>query len=310
MILTVTPTPAIDLTLELDELVLGALNRSDLSEREASGKGVNVSWALHRAGVDTVALFPAGGSGAVFMTQALSDANLPHRIVPITEDVRTNITIRPHRGTETKVNSPGNRLTDPERLAFADAVEQELGRATYMCLSGSAPTDAPEGFMAELVSLAKKQGVPTIVDTSGPALTDAISAQPDVITPNVHELCQITGTSFDTVGEVERAAHDVRLGGVETVIVTLGASGALLVDGQGTLWAQAKGVKPLNSVGAGDALTAGYLATQESRETMLATAVWWASSAVESMTTLFSLNPALKEGVSVRSDFNRSANLV
>jgi 1-phosphofructokinase len=310
MILTVTPTPAIDLTLELDELVLGALNRSDLSEKEASGKGVNVSWALHRAGVDTLALFPAGGSGAVFMAQTLTDANLPHRIVPISEDVRTNITVRPHRGIETKINSPGNRLADHEQTAFLNAVDQELEQATYMCLSGSAPTDAPDGFMSDLVTLAKKHGVPTIVDTSGPALTDAISAHPDVITPNVHELHQITGATFNTLGDVEEAAQNVRRSGVDTVIVTLGASGALLVDGEGTLWARGKGVRPLNSVGAGDALTAGYLSTNESRDTMLATAVWWASSAVESLTTLFSLNPALREGVSVRSDFKRSATLV
>ena len=75
------------------------------------------------------------------------------------------------------------------------------------------------------------------------------------------------------------------------------------------MWARAKGVKPINSVGAGDPLMAGLVSTRESTEAMLATAVWWASSPVESLTTLFTLKPALEESVKVGRDFNPSTTV-
>lgn len=304
MILTVTPTPALDLTLELDQLVLGAVNRSDHSEREASGKGVNVSWALHRAGIPTRAIYPAGGSGANFMSSALEQGGIPQRVVPISAELRTNVTLRPHLGLETKINSPGSPLTEAEVAQFLEAIDEELADASDMCLCGSAPFGAPASLMPDIISLAKARGVRTLVDTSGSALEHAIRAQPDIITPNLHELYEITQAPLATLGDVEKAAKGIRARGVDTVVVTLGAAGALLVDGEGALWARAKGVKPINSVGAGDALMAGLVSTRESTEAMLATAVWWASSAVESLTTLFTVNPALEESVKVGRDFN------
>lgn len=309
MILTVTPAPALDLTLELDQVVLGAVNRSDHSEREASGKGVNVSWALHRAGIPTLALYPAGGSGAGFMTSALEQAGMPQRLVPIEAELRTNVTLRPHLGHETKVNSPGSPLTSTEITRLLEAIDDELTRATDMCLCGSAPTGAPENLMPEIISLAKARGVRTLVDTSGKALDAAIQAAPEIVTPNLHELYELTHHPLDTLGAVEKAASMVRERGIETVVVTLGASGAMLVDSDGALWARAKGVQPRNSVGAGDALLAGFVSARDDTSTMLATAVWWASSAVESLTTLFTLNPALRESVKVSREFNPETTL-
>jgi hypothetical protein len=48
--------------------------------------------------------------------------------------------------------------------------------------------------------------------------------------------------------------------GAQTVVVSLGADGALLVDGVGVLHAAASVESPKSTVGAGDALLAGYLA--------------------------------------------------
>ena len=309
MILTVTPSPAVDLTLELGQLELGAVNRSDHSEQEASGKGVNVSWALHRAGIETLALFPAGGTGKSFMTRALNDAQLPHRVVPIAAELRANVTLRPHLGLETKINSPGSPLSGEETSAFFLAIDQELSQASDVCICGSVPQGAPDDLIADIVRNAKRRGVRTLVDTSGTALDRAIDACPDIVTPNVHELFEITHTPLTTLGEVITASELIRSRGVETVVVTLGAAGALLLDSDGALWARATGVKPINSVGAGDALLAGLVSQKESPAEVLRTAVWWASSAVESMTTLFRLNPALLEGVKVTRDFSLSTTV-
>ena len=304
MILTVTPSPAVDLTLDLDQLVLGTVNRSFSSAREASGKGVNVSWALHRAGIETLALFPAGGGGKDFMTRALDDAGLAHRVVPIAAELRNNVTLRTHLDLETKINSSGSPLSAEETSAFLTAIDQEAKHASDVCICGSPPLGATENLMADIIRIARRNGARTLLDSSGAGLDHAIDSWPDIVTPNLEELFEITQTPLMTLGDVIQASELVRSRGVETVVVTLGAAGALLVNTDGTLWAKAVGVKPVNSVGAGDALVAGLVSGQGTPAEMLKTAVWWAASAVESRTTLFRVNPALREGVTVTRDFN------
>lgn len=307
MILTVTPAPALDLTLEIEQLVVGKINRSNTSIQEASGKGVNVSWALHRGGIRTLALFPAGGTGAAVMAQALSGAQLPHRIVPITAELRTNVTLRPETGDETKINSPGSPLTEAEMAQFFTAISEELVEATEVVISGSVPLGAPATLHAEIVRLARKAGVRTLVDTSGPALLESLDSRPDVITPNIHELAEMSREPLKTMSDTVVACQKILDRGVGMVVVSMGATGALLVTGETVLWGRAEGVRFVNSVGAGDALLAGLVCGGSDLVHSLSTAIWWASSAVESPGTLFSLNPALRSRVSVTTEIPLSA---
>jgi 1-phosphofructokinase len=305
MILTITPAPALDLTLEVEELCVGSVNQSHTSTQEASGKGVNVSWALHEAGVPTLALFPAGGTGAAIMTGQLTAAGMAHRMIEVAAELRTNVTVRPRHGAETKINSPGSPLTDHELGKFLAVVEEALEHVTLVCVSGSAPRDAPETLHAQLVKLARAAGVPCVVDTSGTQLRNVLSAQPDLIAPNIHELAQITGRALPTFGAVIDACEDIRSHSAASVLVSMGQQGALLVTESGTLWGRAEEVHVVNSVGAGDALLAGFISTEEDSIGKLERAIWWASCAVESPSTLFSLNPSLRSRVSVSAEFSR-----
>ena len=93
MITTVTPAPAIDWTIRLEAFEWEAVNRSVESTREASGKGINVSVALSAAGVETVAVFPGGGSSGSFLAAELERLGVPFRQADVVPEVRTNITL-------------------------------------------------------------------------------------------------------------------------------------------------------------------------------------------------------------------------
>lgn len=103
--------------------------------------------------------------------------------------------------------------------------------------------------------------------------------------------------------------HVIRRRGVGMVVVSMGADGALLVTGDTVLWGHAEGVRVVNSVGAGDALLAGLVSAAGNPEDMLHTGIWWASSAVESPSTLFELNPNLRSRVSVSTDIPMTARV-
>ena len=72
------------------------------------------------------------------------------------------------------------------------------------------------------------------------------------------------------------------------VLASLGADGAVLVDDAGALHGEAPVEKVVSTVGAGDAMLAGYLAAAQGRVQQLATALQWGAAAVQHEGTLFS----------------------
>lgn len=298
MIVTVTPAPAIDWTIEVDVFELGAVNRAGRSSREPSGKGLNISWALHRAGRATRAVFPAGGSGGQLMERALTRAGVDHVLVDTGIDVRVNITlITP--GASTKINEAAGAVTDGHVAQLRDAALEASRDATTVLVCGSLPPGAPVDFVRDLVTELRTTGVEVGVDSSGEPLARALEAHPDVIKPNVHELADLTGRSIVTHGDVVAAAQVARSRGATAVLASLGPDGAMLVDADGVLHARADGIPFVNSVGAGDALFAGYVGGGATRTERLAMAVLWASSAVAHPTTLFPVREDFADVVTV-----------
>ena len=222
MIVTLTPAPAIDWTIEVDSFELGAVNRAVRSSREPSGKGVNVSWALHRAGVPTRAVFPAGGCTGERMAGLLSEAGLEHVVVDTGRDVRTNITlISP--GSATKLNEQGTALSEEQTGRLREAIIGASVDASAVLLCGSLPAGVPAIFVRNLVGTLKASGVEVVLDVSGEALELALAARPDLIKPNVHELAELTGRQLGTLGDVANAAEEARERGAGAVLASLGA---------------------------------------------------------------------------------------
>src|SRR6266705_268165 len=63
-----------------------------------------------------------------------------------------------------------------------------------------------------------------------------------------------------TIGDVTAAARELLARGCQAVLVSLGPDGALFVDANGASHAEAPIDDVVNTVGAGDALLAGFLA--------------------------------------------------
>lgn len=283
MIVTLTPNPSLDRTIQVGALRVGEVNRANGGRVDAGGKGVNVSRALAANGSDTVAVLPAGGAAAVQFGSLLDDARVAYAFIDLPDAVRTNLTLVEDDGTTTKINEQG-RLTSAEDVdAMLDAVEERCAGATWVVGSGSLPPGVGGELYAGLVERARRAGARVAIDSSGHALADAVRHQPDLIKPNQEELEELVGSRLDTVAEVLDAARNLVSGGVGTVVVSLGEYGAVAVDADGATHAHAVVAKPESTVGAGDCLLAGYLAATDSgapRADALATGVRWGAAAV------------------------------
>jgi 1-phosphofructokinase len=268
-----------------------------------------VSWALHKEGIATTAVFPAGGINAVFMREKLEASGLPHLIVPIRGDVRTNVTLRVSGSPDTKINTSSEGCSEEEIRAFLTATKKCIAGARVLITSGSLPPGAPVSLHRDIVALGKEEGLETVVDTSGPALREALGAGPDLVKPNREEIEEYTGRPLVTLGDVVEACEELRHAGAGAVLASLGRQGVVLVDSHGVLVGSAAGVVATNTIGAGDALLAGFIATPDDRVARVTRALVWASSAVQSESTLFEVDPTIEDNVTVSSTWDAAFRL-
>jgi 1-phosphofructokinase family hexose kinase len=174
------------------------------------------------------------------------------------------------------------RESDTDELLTAAAAASE--GADWVLGSGSLPRGVGVDFYARLGTAVRARGARFALDSSGAALVSGLAARPAVIKPNLEELSEAVGRPLATVGDAVAAARGLMTLGAQSVVVSLGRDGALLVDGLGVLHASAYVTNPKSTVGAGDGLLAGYLAGSLShggdRAGALREAVAWGSAAV------------------------------
>jgi 1-phosphofructokinase len=301
MITTVTPNPSLDRTLHLSRFALGHVNRATATMVEPSGKGVNVALALHGAGVDVRAVLPIGGGTGREIVSLLDDLGLEHVDVPIAGAVRSNISLVEADGQSTKVNEPGPQLSDAEVDALCATALAGSGVGEWVLWSGSLPGGFTPQRFADAVADARVVGRLVAVDSSGPALTRVLSQHgdrlPHMVKPNAEELAELAGHHLATLGDVADAAQVLLGRGVRTVLISLGHNGALLVDVDlpQPLHGRAAARRVVNTVGAGDAFLAGWLAALQVGATpadALANALRFGATAVEQEGTLLGVpNP-------------------
>lgn len=271
MIITFTANPSIDRTALLGTpLLRGGVNRVRAVHDGPGGKGVNVSRALRLADVPTLAVIPCPTRHP--LVDALVEADVPHRAIPVTHRVRTNITLTEDDGTTTKINEPGNPVDDDGLVVLRDTLVELAADAQWVALCGSLPPGPAVDWYADLVAALRRTPARIAVDTSDRPLT-ALAARlpgiaPDLLKPNALELGQLTGADGDLLecaaeagdfGPTVRAARVLVDRGVSYVLATLGAAGAVLVTADGAWTATSPTIVPLSTVGAGDSSLAGFL---------------------------------------------------
>ncbi|MEA4945366.1 MAG: 1-phosphofructokinase [Propionicimonas sp.] len=283
MIVTLTPNPSVDRTVSISSLERGSVMRAFQTREDPGGKGLNVSRALALHGTATAAVLPIGGVYGRLMLDLLEPLDVQVEPVRIRQAIRANIAIVEPDGTTTKINELGPQLRDDELDALRDAVRRASGTATWVVCCGSLPPGVADGFYADMVRSCQADGLKVAVDSSGGPLVAALAAGPDLIKPNRVELAEAVGRDLPTVGAVVDAARTLIAAGIGTVVISLGRDGALLVDASEVIQATARVSQPLSTVGAGDALLAGYLHAVSSGSdaaTALRTAVAFGAAAV------------------------------
>jgi len=263
---TVTLNPAIDLTAAVPDLTPGAVNRVLWDQEDPGGKGVNVASFLASAGVAVTATGLRGRDNDGAFRALFAAKGIEDRFVPVAGRTRTNVKlIDEERGAAgvTDINFPGFSATHDDLERLSAILEELAADHEWFVLSGSLPGDVPPDIYRRIIQKLRARGRRTVLDTSGSALAAALEAAPHVIKPNEDELSELLGRPVRGPPAAMAAARDLHRRGVETVIVSMGAEGALFSEsrhGQHAVMAVPPRVAVRSTVGAGDAMVAGYVA--------------------------------------------------
>lgn len=296
MIVTLTLNPGLDLTYALAEANLGEVDvhRATTATMEPSGKGVNVSRALHANGVPTVAVMPLGGSTGHYLSELLVAEGVTHRWVDQHADTRINTTVVLAGGETVKVNGPGGHLSTSAVESLKSQIEAALRSGSdgelWLAICGSLPPGVDASVVGEFVALAHSAGARCAIDASGDALKAAIRAGADLLAPNRIELAEVESSAasatFLSIAELAATAHELATRTGSSLLISLGSDGALFADGHILVHGYGPALVPVNTAGAGDALLSGWLAGEGDAHERMTQAIQWGRAACLAPTTV------------------------
>lgn len=264
-VVTVTLNPAIDQTLSIPGFAAGQVNRVAESRSDPGGKGVNVASVLSDLGIEVVATGFLGADNAALFERFFERKRITDRFIRLSGATRVGLKIVDDQSRQTTdVNFPGLSPRDQDLTELSERIAALAAPERWFVLSGSIPPGVPHGIYATLIDSVHARGARVVLDTSGPALREAMAGRPEVVKPNAEELGELVGRTLDGPRAVLEAARSLLEQGDREgrrVVVSMGGEGAVFIDRGQALLARPPRVTVRSTVGAGDAMVAGIVAS-------------------------------------------------
>ena len=265
MIVTVTLNAALDRTLTVPNFQQGHRHRASQGLTLAGGKGINVARALKRLDVPVVATGLAGGRTGTRIVEELTAEAILNDFVRIGEESRTSTAVvDPMGGSFTEINEWGPNVLGDELEVLREKIRYLSRDASAVVFAGSLPRGVTESFYADAIRELNRAGVRTVLDAEGEPLRLGVEAEPWLVAPNQHEAEALVGQELDDE-DFLMALDSIADLGARAVLITRedGCFGLTREERPPRrVHAAAPQVEPVSTVGAGDVLTAGFLAAR------------------------------------------------
>ena len=260
-IITITLNPAVDLHYSLERLTPLGYNEARFMRRDSGGKGVNLSRALLAGGVKSTCYIALGKAGAEEFLSPIRECGIDPLVTLVDGRARENINLM-QDGGETVIASVGPRLGEPELADMEKKLAPLVDSDTVIVLAGSIPKGTDKYAVLKILMKFHRQGAKIAVDSKSFDLEDIIPLSPYLAKPNEDEAQSLTGIAVTDKDSAIKAALAIRDMGVEAVLLSMGADGAVLATESGVYVANAPRITPVSTVGAGDSTLGGFLASK------------------------------------------------
>jgi 6-phosphofructokinase 2 len=287
-IVTFTPNPAIDVSTSVERVEPERKLRCDEPRREPGGGGLNVARAITRLGGAALALWAKGGATGSMLHVLLDREGVPHQPIQIDGLVRESFAVfERSSGRQFRFSTPGPSLPENGLQRLIDELARMAPLPALVVDSGSLPPGTDEHLYAQAAEVVASRGGRLVLDTAGRALRLALETRcVSLIKPNPRELSLLVEKELRSPAALADAARAIVAAGLcQVVLISLGASGALVVDADVTDLINAPAVPVRSTVGAGDCTVAGMvLALNRGEPTLRAARFGVAAGAAAVMT--------------------------
>ena len=221
------------------------------------GKGANQALAARLAGAPVLMIAKLGRDpNGELLFQHLCAAGLSAQGLLRDDEVPSGVALImvDPQGRNLIAVAPGSN----RRLTVTDvqALDASAFTAGIMLTQLEIPLETVEYSLLR----AREAGMTTILNPApGRQVRQDVLALPDIITPNETEASLLSGVTVSDVETARQAGERLVALGCQTVIITLGAQGALLIRRGGVRHFPPLAVTPVDSTAAGDAFN-GVLA--------------------------------------------------
>ena len=257
VIYTCTLNTAIDLYVELEELIPDSVNRTFDEDYQPNGKGVNVSIMLKRLGIESVALgFIAGFTGK-YIEDSLREMDIQTDFVEVDGITRVNVFI--NSTEEYKIVNQGPVIQLAEQKLLLNKIK-EIPTGSMLVLSGSLPKGVPDSIIVDIAQTCQTQGIQLVLDTSVDTVADTLIYRPFLLKPNEEEVADILKKKkpLSEEGLIE-CGNELLQRGAQQVIISRGKNGALYFSQDDLLKVTSPQGKVVNTACSGDSMLATFI---------------------------------------------------
>lgn len=281
-LVTLTLNPAFDIHCHIPKFEPYHENLAKITDREAGGKGVNISRALTVNGVENLALVVLGEENAESFRRALAEDGMQTCELVLPGRIRENITIHTDGAPETRVSFAGFETDASLLVAVEERLDSILEKGSIVTFTGRVPAGIPMESVKTFLHRLMQKGARIVIDSRSFEKEDLLAVKPWLIKPNQEEISAYLGREIDTFEKVLDGAEELHAQGIENVMISLGEKGALLVCDEGRFVATPPAINAISTIGAGDSSIGGFLSAAAAGETpdgMLRRAVAYGSAA-------------------------------
>ena len=234
------------------------------------GKGINVARTAHALGSAVLATGLVAGSCGQWICALLEQAGISHCLfrLPRGESRISTILVDPERGHTTVLHDADPTVEAGMWPEIRRHINHAVQKYTWVALCGSCPPGLPSSVYADLCQDLQARGQRVCLDARGVWLSDALRARPYLIKCNQSEAAQALNCTIETPVQARNAAQQWIAQGIEHIVITLGAQGAVAIERASAWYITAPQVKALSPVGSGDAVMAGLIVALQRGEAL------------------------------------------
>lgn len=286
-IYTLTLNPAYDIHATTAHFLPCKENLAAVTSRDAGGKGVNISRALHSGGTENTAVIVLGKENGGEFKESLASFGLNCLYFEKEGRIRENLTLHCETTGETRISFAGFAVD--ERILDEVEGAMEVDGDTFVTYTGRTPAGIPGESVKAFLKRLQAKGAKVVIDSKSFTLEDLFALRPWLIKPNQEEIAEYFGCEIRNLEESAEKAKLLHGKGIANAMISLGGDGALLACKEGIFTVHAPKIRPVSTIGAGDSSIAGFLAAAaegKSAADCLKTAVAYGTAACLTAGTL------------------------